>query len=112
MDLYVIYIVLWVVVSLIVASVASSKGHSWSDYFFLSLIISPIITLLIVIASSPNQDKLESLAIASGKERKCPSCAEIVKAEAKICKHCKSELPKFIPPTNSTTVSDDWNTRA
>lgn len=27
--------------------------------------------------------------------RKCPSCAEVVKAEAKICKHCQQPLPSM-----------------
>lgn len=32
----------------------------------------------------------------SGVIRKCPQCAEFVKAAAKKCKHCGSELP---PPS-------------
>lgn len=30
---------------------------------------------------------------AAGTTRTCPLCAETVKAEAKLCKHCRSELP-------------------
>jgi RNA polymerase subunit RPABC4/transcription elongation factor Spt4 len=26
-------------------------------------------------------------------ERKCPHCAELVKAEAKICRYCQRDLP-------------------
>ena len=33
-----------------------------------------------------------NVAVAS-KERKCPSCAELVLVEARICKHCQRELP-------------------
>jgi len=30
---------------------------------------------------------------ASDRNRKCPYCAEFVRAEATICKHCHKELP-------------------
>ena len=34
-------------------------------------------------------------ALESGK-RKCPSCAEMVKFEARICKHCGSDLEPYV----------------
>jgi hypothetical protein len=33
----------------------------------------------------------EANALNSGKYRKCPHCAEIIRAEAKVCKHCGRE---------------------
>lgn len=39
---------------------------------------------------------------------KCPMCAELIKAEAKICKHCKSEVASAkqlaIESTTSTEI--------
>lgn len=44
----------------------------------------------------------DSVRNSSGAEstagtRKCPFCAELVKGEAKICKHCGKDLPAFEP---------------
>ena len=35
----------------------------------------------------------DSVEKAKGEEKKCPMCAESVKYEAKICKHCSHEFP-------------------
>lgn len=43
---------------------------------------------------------------ASPVERSCPCCAELVKIEAKLCKHCKSELPKTEPPKKHAPRKD------
>lgn len=42
----------------------------------------------------------------SEQERTCPFCAETIKAAAKICKHCRSELPELQPtPAKPATAS-------
>lgn len=43
----------------------------------------------------PNEKKLEDKGISDGSMRKCPFCAEMVKAEAKVCKHCQSNLFEY-----------------
>lgn len=42
-------------------------------------------------------------ALNSGKLRKCPFCAELVKPEAVVCKHCGHKLPPSQPPLKTTT---------
>jgi hypothetical protein len=36
-------------------------------------------------------------AAASPSERKCPWCAEVIKADARICRFCGRELPPLPP---------------
>jgi hypothetical protein len=79
-----------IIFSVLVGLVASSKGRS--GFFFLALILSPIIGLIIALVVPKNNEMVESKAIENGGMRKCPSCAELVKSEAKICKHCQSDL--------------------
>jgi len=60
------------------------KGKSWSAFFWLSIVISPLITWLI--ASSVNKEEAPSVGVM----KTCPKCAEDVKLAAVICKHCGS----------------------
>ena len=97
-----IYILIasWLILSLIVAVIASGKGRSGIGFFILSLLATPIITLviLIVVGEGPGPESARSSV------RKCPFCAELVNKEAKDCKHCKRDLPEY--ETANTEDSD------
>ena len=60
--------------------------------FFLILII-----ILVVVGSSilkkRRDQNFELERIKISRSRTCPMCAEEVKPEAKICRHCSNELP-------------------
>ena len=76
----------WILLSIFVAIFASSRKRNGLGWFFISLVISPLIAfiILLVIGYSPSTLK------------KCPKCAEEVKAEALICRFCGYEFPQ--PP--------------
>jgi hypothetical protein len=80
-----------VVLSNLVANYAQNKGRSYWKYFILCFLLSPIITFIIAAVSRPSEESKEKSAIKRG-GKKCPACAEVVKADAKICKHCRSDL--------------------
>ena len=86
-------ILFWLVFSVLVGVWASNRGRSGLGYGLLSLLISPLITFLVLLVIGPSRETMESDAIAAGEMRKCPRCAELVKAEAKLCRYCHSELP-------------------
>lgn len=74
----------------LVANYASSKGHSRMAWFLWAIVLSPLLALFIVFllptkAGEGNQAEF----------RKCPFCAETVRAEAKICKHCHGDLARI-----------------
>jgi hypothetical protein len=80
---------LWVffgIIAISIADQAQAKGKSWSAFFWLSLLISPLVTWLIVSSVQPEQGK-----ILEG-NKPCPMCAEPVKLAAKMCKHCGSNI--------------------
>lgn len=85
-------VVLWIIFAILVGGYASSKGRSGFGFFLIAALLSPLIGFIIALAVSPINSKVEQKALKAGDMKKCPSCAELVKAEAKLCKHCHSQL--------------------
>ena len=77
------FLIFWIFLSILVGAFASSKRRSGIAWFFLSLIISPLITFIIILVAGSPQGIL----------KKCPKCAEEVKVEALICRFCNFEFP-------------------
>ena len=75
----------------LVAKYAQNKGRSYWKYFIFSFLLSPIISFIVAAVSRPSEEYKEKSALKRG-GKKCPACAEVVKADAKICKHCRSDL--------------------
>ncbi len=72
------YLILVAVAGIVGAILARPKGRSPILWFLLCAIV-PL--LVIAIAMLPS-------VIAKGFTKKCPHCAEIIKEDATVCKHC------------------------
>ena len=79
------WILTWIVLSILVGVYASSKGRSGIGFFFLSIILSPLIGFIIALIVQPKERQGSQL-------RKCPFCAEDIKSEAIVCKHCGRDV--------------------
>ena len=118
-------ILLWVGGSFIVAGIASTKWRSGFGWFLLSVLISPLLAGIIVAALPPVTTDLEAMAIgageitrdleamalAAGDMKQCPQCAEPVKAEAKICRFCRYEIPAGTSPEAMPETESPWPKR-
>lgn len=71
-----------------VGFLAWKRGRSALLFFVVSLIFSPLIGLLIVLLLGKSQEGLIIQKLASGKYKKCPHCAELMKVDAQICPYC------------------------
>lgn len=85
--------------SAIVAYVAKQKGRSTSGFFWLSFFLSFLVGILVVLAIPKKEDQLieskdsKFVTNSTGEQLvKCPFCAEWIKAEAKVCKHCGRDV--------------------
>ena len=64
-----------------VARAAVTKNRDWFTFFWLSLIATSLV-MGIVAAALPLAPE------HSPNHRKCPACAEFIKREAAVCRHC------------------------
>lgn len=65
--------------ALIGVAAAQKKGFSMVSGVIGGLLLGPLAFLMFF--------------VSGGETRKCPYCAEFVKASATVCKHCHKELP-------------------
>lgn len=93
---------LYLALSLIVGIAAQNhRGRRGMPWFLLSLIASPIIGGLLLLASKDLRQSHVAVAIDPEQPRftngpifdkTCPQCAEQVKVDAKICRFCRHEF--------------------
>lgn len=82
----------WIGLSALVGYMYHEKGGSFVVGTIAAICFTPIIVGIIVAVQRPNESQLTSRAVASGKLRKCPSCSEMIQADAKICRYCREKV--------------------
>jgi len=75
MELILYWALVWILLSGVVAAIASRKDRSGFLWFVVALLFSPLIAGFIILTLGE-----------AGKI--CPQCAETVKYEAKVCRFC------------------------
>jgi hypothetical protein len=77
------YVILLAIAGIVGSIIARRKGRNPIGWFILCAIVP---FLIVVIAVLPP-------LVSKGYTKKCPYCAEIIKEDAMVCKHCGRELP-------------------
>jgi Uncharacterised protein family UPF0547 len=88
-----VLIVFWLMCGGLAAMIASAKGGSAGLGFLVGALFGPfgIIAAFFMGGEEQKADK----DVAAGTHKKCPRCAEIVKADALVCKHCGHEFAEL-----------------
>ena len=83
-------LVIGAVIGLIPAAIAQSKGYSFVLWWFFGTFLF-VVALPAALLMKPDTAVLERSQLSRGM-KKCPFCAELIKLEANVCKHCGREL--------------------
>lgn len=79
----------WIGIAIACAIVAGNKGRSGFGWFILGMLFSLIALLIVLVLPSVKEDPAQPKPET---HIKCPDCAEFVKREARVCKHCGCKL--------------------
>src|SRR5829696_7698950 len=77
------------------AYAAQKKGFSTVGGVIGGLLLGPLAFLLFFV---------NGIVSANEQQRKCPYCAEWIRPEAKVCKHCHKDVPP-LEPARTTPAS-------
>jgi hypothetical protein len=109
------FLAICAVLGCIPGAIAMAKGRTFWGFWLYGALLFPVALIhSLVMASRPAGQ--EARALATGEFRKCPHCAELVKREARLCKHCHQPLSPQDPSngaieTPHTVESDNLSTQ-
>ena len=81
---------IWLLLGIVVALIARSKGRSGLGWFLYGFLIWPVALVHILLVARTAEAE-EKRARSSGRVA-CPHGAEFIKPQARVCPHCRQSL--------------------
>ena len=83
-------LIIIILIGIIPAAIAQGKGKSFVLWWFYGSMLF-IVALPHALIMKRDDVALERIQLSQG-AKKCPHCAEIIKEDAKVCKHCGRDV--------------------
>lgn len=82
----------WVLLSVAVAFWASKKGRGPGRWLLLALVLSPLLAGVFLAVADDVSPGAEERRYSHLTHVRCPDCRELVRKDARKCKHCGTAL--------------------
>ena len=83
-------LVIWLVGAVVVGAMAASRNRSGFAWFLLALVLTPVLMGLLLIVLRRGDEGQQ--AYTADTHLHCPECREVVRRDARKCKHCGSSI--------------------